>query len=120
MDAPGRDNTSLRDALTDAIRFWERGRIFYNAVLAVVVLGSIARTWPLSRDLLLLASFLPLFVLAVIANICYTSAYLIDLPVQLSGFRSSWQRWRWVLWLIGTAFAAVLAFYWMGDEVVGS
>lgn len=118
MDAPRSDNYSLRDALTDAIRYWEWRRIPYNAVLALVVLGSIALNWPQARSLIRLSSLPPLFVLAVIANICYTSAYLVDVPAQLSGFRSGWLRLRWVLWAIGTAFAAVLAFYWMGDEVI--
>lgn len=118
MDAPGSDNYSLRDALTNALRYWEKRRIPYNFVLALVVVGSIALAWPQSRSIIRFTSLLPLFVLAVIANICYTSAYLVDLPVQLSGFRSTWQKWRWVLWSIGTAFATVLAFYWMGDEVL--
>ncbi len=119
MDARGPDNYSLRDALTDAIRYWEKRRIPYNAVLVLVALGNIALAWPQSRSLIRLSGFLLLFVLAVVANICYTSAYLVDVPAQLSGFRTGWLRLRWVLWAIGTAFAAVLAFYWMGDEVLG-
>lgn len=136
MDAPGSGNLQLRDVLTDALsasvpdlalpppsmesRYWERRRIPYNVVLLLVVLGSIALTWPGSRAILRFTSLLPLFMLAVIANICYTSVYVVDIPVQLSGFRSSWAKWRWILWSIGTLFAAVLAFYWMGDEVIGA
>lgn len=119
MDAPGSGNLPLRDVLTDALRYWERRRIAYNAVLLLVVLGSIALAWPGSR-IIRFASLPPLFMLAVIANICYTSVYVVDIPVQLSGFRSSWAKWRWILWSIGTLFAAVLAFYWMGDEVIGA
>ena len=101
-------------------RYWERRSIAYNAVLLLVVLGSIAREWPLSGALIHFSSLLPLFLLAVIANICYTSAYVIDVPAQLSGFRSSWTKWRWILFAIDTLFAAALAFYWMGDEVIGT
>ena len=109
----------LRAVLTDALRYWEVRRLPYNLVLAAVVVLAVVLTWPRSHDLIQIASLLPLFVLAVIANVCYTSCYAVDLPVQLSGFRDTWQRWRWTLWCTGTLFAAVLAFYWMGDEVIG-
>lgn len=110
----------LRDILSDALRYWEWRRIPYNFVLVLVVVGSVALTWPLSRGFVSLLGLLFFFVLAVIANVCYTAAYAVDVPVQLSEFRAGWQRWRWALWGLGTLFAAVLAFYWMGDEVIGS
>jgi len=28
--------------------------------------------------------------------------------VQVSGFRAAWQKWRWVLFLVGGAFAAII------------
>ena len=34
-----------REALGNAIRYWERGRIIYNVVLAIV-LGYFAANWP--------------------------------------------------------------------------
>lgn len=118
MDARGSDSLPIRDVLTDALRYWELRRIAYNLVLALVVLASIALAWPQSRSLIRLITLLPLFVLAVIANICYSAAYMVDVPVQLSGFRSAWQKWRWTLWAIGTAFAATLAFFWIGNEAI--
>jgi len=48
------------------------------------------------------------FILAVLANVCYCAAYLGDLFVQVSGFRAAWQSWRWVLFAIGVAFAAII------------
>ena len=113
------DNVSLRHAITDAIRYWELRRIFYNVVLALVVLGVVVLAWPQSRSLIRFASLLPLFVLAVSANVCYATAYVVDVPMQLSDFRATWQRLRWLLWCVGTLFAAILAFYWMADEVMG-
>jgi len=110
---------SLRNILTDALHYWEPRRIPYNLVLVVVVIESVILAWPHSRNLVRFSSLLPLFVLAVIANICYTAAYTADVPVQPSAFRAAWQRWRWLLWGIGTAFAAMLAFFWMVDEVIG-
>lgn len=114
------ENPTLKEVLTDALRYWEPRRIAYNAVLALIVLGSIARAWPSSRSIVSLPGLLFFFVLAVLANICYATVYMVDVPVQLSGFRDSWKKWRWLLWLVGTLFAGVLAFYWMGDEVIGS
>lgn len=120
MEASDSGNPIIREVLTDALRYWEPRRIAYNALLALVVLGSVIQVWPRSRPILSVHGLLFFFVLAVLANVCYTAAYVIDVPVQLSGFRDQWKRWRWLLWVIGTLFAAVLAFYWMGDEVVGA
>jgi hypothetical protein len=41
-------------------------------------------------------------------RIVYCGAYLGDVFVQISGLRVVWQRWRWVLFVIGTTFAAVI------------
>ncbi|HVB08568.1 MAG TPA: hypothetical protein VNF00_06430 [Candidatus Acidoferrales bacterium] len=58
-----------------------------------------------------------LLVLAMLANLCYCTAYVADLPVQYSSFRDLWRRWRWGLWLTGTLFAILLANYWIADEI---
>lgn len=109
----------LKNILSDALRYWEWRRIPYNLVLGLVVVGSISLTWPRSTPVVSVPGLLFLFVLAVIANVCYTTAYVVDVPLQLSEFRAGWRRWRWALWALGTFFAALLAFYWMGDEVIG-
>lgn len=119
MEASDSGNPTVREVLTDALRYWEPLRIAYNAVLVLVVLGSVIQAWSRSRPVVSLQGLLFLFVLAVLANVCYTAAYVVDVPVQLSGFRDSWKKWRWLLWIVGTLFAVVLAFYWMGDEVIG-
>jgi hypothetical protein len=74
-------------------------------------------TWPHFRGALTWNSLLVLFVLAVLANVCYCADYLVDVPVHYSSYRTSWRRWRWVLWLIGVIFAAVIASYWVADEI---
>jgi hypothetical protein len=48
------------------------------------------------------------FVLAVLANVCYCAAYLGDVFVQISGLREVWQKWRSVLFVVGTTFAAII------------
>jgi hypothetical protein len=105
---PASLGTRVRDAVSDAIRYWEPRRIAYNGVLALIVLAYFAINWPHSRIVVSFEGVLIVFVLAVLANICYCAAYLGDVFVQISGFRDAWQKWRWVLFIIGTAFAAII------------
>jgi len=98
----------IRSVITEALRFWEPLRLAYNITLAVVVLGYFVTAWPSSRTTVALNGVLVLFVLGVLANVCYCAAYLGDVFVQLSGFRSAWRSLRWVLVVIGTTFAAVI------------
>ncbi len=109
---------SLHDALGDAIRFWEPRRLLYNVALAAVVLAWVAITgWSRVHHHPTFESMLAILVLAVLANLCYCAAYVIDLPVQLSVYGAAWRRRRWWLWLGGSLFAMALAWYWIGDEI---
>jgi len=107
----------FREVFADAIRFWEPWRLLYNALLSLVVAAWLVLTWPHFRLAMSLQSLLLLVVLALIANLCYCAAYLIDVPAQQSPFRENWGRWRLALWLAGTLFAIVLANYWIVDEI---
>jgi len=107
----------LRANLVDALRFWEPRRLIYNAILAAATISWFATTWPHFRPALHLQYLLPLTGLALIANVLYCAAYLVDLPLQLSAFNASWKRYRWLLWLAGMLFAFVLTNYWIADEV---
>jgi hypothetical protein len=51
---------------------------------------------------------LVLFLLAVVANVCYCAAYVVDIFVQLSSVRRLWLQKRWLLFLLGIMFAAVI------------
>jgi hypothetical protein len=106
--APGSFGVRVREAVSDAIRYWELRRIVYNVVLALIVLAYVAVNWPHSRAAASFDRILLVFVLAVLANICYCAAYLGDVFVQISGLRDAWKRWRWVLFVIGTIFAAII------------
>jgi hypothetical protein len=103
------DAASVRESVTNAIRFWEPRRLIYNLVLAGVVAIYFMLAYPGSKAQLSLDVGLGLFILAVIANVAYCAAYLADFFVQASGFREAWQRVRWGLFAVGTIFAAVLA-----------
>jgi hypothetical protein len=74
-------------------------------------------TWPHFRPALTLQSLLLLLVLAAMANICYSAAYVADMLLQFSPLRRLWQRRRWGLWLAGTLFGVLLACYWIEDEI---
>ena|SRR6476620_3272854 len=100
---------AFREAITDAVRFWERGRLAYNLLLATVVGVVFVAGWPLSRDALTTDVAQQLFVLAVVANALYCAAYVVDVVVQFSEFRAPWRRHRWLLLALGSLFAAILA-----------
>lgn len=105
---PASSGARVREAVSDAIRYWEPRRIVYNAVLALIVLAYFAINWPYSWAVVSFEGVLIVFVLAVLANVCYCTAYLGDVFVQVSGFRESWHRWRWILFVIGMAFATII------------
>jgi len=101
-------NPEVREAVSDALGYWEPRRVAYNVVLAVIVLVYFALNWPQSRGSVSVEGVLFVFILAVLANICYCAAYLGDVFVQISGFRRAWQRWRFILFLVGMIFAAII------------
>ncbi|MFQ5706126.1 MAG: hypothetical protein ACE5HO_01670 [bacterium] len=107
----------LRESFAEAIRYWEKRRIPYNLVLVVVVVAWFVLTWPHFRAALNVNSFLLLVVLGVVANICYSAAYLVDVPLQFSSFRTAWRRGRRWVWLMGMVLAIIVTNYWIADEI---
>jgi hypothetical protein len=104
-------NVTAREALSEAIRYWEPCRLVYNAILLLVVAAIFALNLPGSLARLNVGLALFLFVLAVLANVAYCTAYVVDVVAQLSAFRSTWLRYRWALFLVGVAFAGALAYF---------
>jgi hypothetical protein len=101
-----------RDYLGNAIRYWEPRRILYNLLLVGIVVFHFVRRWPASRSALEFNGLLFLFVLAVLANVAYCAAYVPDIFAQMSNLRDSWLRYRWIVLVIGLAFAGILAHFW--------
>lgn len=101
--------TPIRDMLTDAIRYWERRRIAYNAILAATVIVVFVLELPGSRSAITADLAQTLFILAVLANVAYCAAYVVDLVAQHSAFQATWKRCRWLLFVIGVAFAGIIA-----------
>ena len=109
------------DLTADALRYWEPRRLFYNAVLLTVVCVHFYAGWPNSKSIIARDPLFLLFFLAVLANVAYCAAYAIDLFVQFSGLHSAWTRWRSLVLIIGTAFAAVIAhFFTLGIMANGA
>jgi hypothetical protein len=107
----------FRGPFTDAVRYWEPRRLLYNLVLLAVTVAWVVATWPHFRMALTLSTLPPMAVLALLANVCYCAAYVVDVALLHSSFDSVWRRRRWILWLVGTLFAIVLASYWIADEI---
>jgi hypothetical protein len=117
----GRDGEApVREKVTEMIRYWEVRRVWYNLALTGLVVWWVVRTWPHFEPAMNFASLGKLVILAVLANVCYSTAYIVDLTIQSSSYAVAWRRWRWVLWLAGTLFALLIATYWIGDEIYPS
>lgn len=99
----------MSEILTDAIRYWELRRIPYNAILVAIVAALFLTGWPASLGRITANTAELIFVLAVLANVAYCAAYVVDVAVQSSGYRSTWKRHRWALFAVGVLFASVLA-----------
>jgi len=102
------ERSDLREYATDAIKFWEPWRILYNLTLAAIVITYFALAYPASKSIITVDFCLGLFLLAVIANVAYCAAYIVDIFAQASGFREVWRRYRKTLFVIGTLFAAII------------
>ncbi len=117
--------SEFKPLAADALRYWEPRRLLYNALLTLVALGWFVLTWPHFRPALNLmqvpqgerhSELMLLTILALLANVCYSAAYLADIPLQIS-FAAEWRSRRWILWLAGTLFALLLENYWIADEI---
>jgi hypothetical protein len=102
------DGQTLRETLTGAIRYWEPRRLIYNFVLAAVVLACFGLNYPISKSAVSFDFVLVLFLLAVLANVAYCAAYLVDIFASASGYREQWWKNRWIVFTIGVLFAAIL------------
>jgi hypothetical protein len=103
------DAQALLESVTGAIRYWEPRRLVYNAVLAAIVLIYFGIYYPASKSFLSVDSVLGVFLLVVLANVAYCAAYPVDIFVSASGYRDQWRKYRWVIFVIGLLFAAIIA-----------
>jgi hypothetical protein len=114
----GAPRSNAPGALRDAARWWEPRRILYNILLAGVFVALTIRTWPRLQPQLNSSAVPPLIVLALLANLCYCAAYVVDLAVFSAPAPQRWNGWRWILWSAGTLFAMFFETYWFLDEIL--
>ena len=95
-----------RETISDALRYWERGRVLFNIVLLAFVLyqfGGILPALPMTLWLELIAA-------AGVANVVYCAAYPVDLLIQASDYRHLGRTvGRPLLWAGGTLLSVVMA-----------
>ena len=110
-----------RGSLAEAARFWEPRRVIYNLILTAVAVFWVVKTWPHFRPAMRLDALLKLTVLALLANLCYSAAYVVDIAIQQSGLGAGGgaarSRARWGLWAAGTLLAMFVESYWILDEI---
>jgi hypothetical protein len=102
---------TAREALSEAIRYWEPRRLLYNGLLLMEIAVIFALNLPGSRSHLSVDLVLLLFVLAVLANVAYCASYIVDVAAQLSTFRATWLRCRWGLFVVGVTFSGALTYF---------
>lgn len=83
----------------------------------MVFVGWIVAGWPLLKGAFSLVHFAQLALLAVIANVLYSVAYLAEL-FWSNLTVSKWDHWRWGIWTVGTLFAILIESYWVNDEMI--
>jgi len=108
---------SFRELLSSSARYWEPRRILYNLILFAVCVIWFAGSWPHFRPALHLEYLFPMVFLALMANICYTAAYIVDIPLLTSTWKTIWLSRRWILFVTGMLFALLLENYWIADEI---
>lgn len=100
---------NLKICMVDAVAYWERKRLLYNAILVAltllcwgpdIIMGG-PRDW--------IGGGLVLLMFAIIANALFCFAYPVDLAFQLSPLRTMWASTRWVLFLFGLILASAIA-----------
>jgi len=107
--------TTIREYRSEAIRYWERGRIIYLVVLAIVTLTTCLMTMDQGpfrakgpfHDIGILFGWVAAF---VGANLCYSVVYLLEFLFMGTVLERLYRACRWVLLIVGCAFGAALAF----------
>jgi len=114
---PAPPSNSLRELFAASARFWELRRIAYNFLLSLVAVVWVVATWPHFRPVFAMVPLLQFAGLALLANVCYSSAYLLEFSLQVSPLQNSLPRLRRGLWMLGTLLALILENYWISDEI---
>ena len=105
--------------MRDAVKFWERKRLIYNAVLACIVLAGFILAWPKSADWFSRPALRTLVEAALLANVAYCAAYAVELLFHITGYRKNWQRESWQRWRVALLMVGGLIASWVAIIIVG-
>jgi hypothetical protein len=97
----------LRGVFIEGGRFWERGRLAYNGVQLLLTAVMAVLRWPKAH--FFVDNFGSYIAFAFVANILYTAVYLPEALLQIPQLRPFTRAVRWCVFIIGTAYACVLA-----------
>ena len=112
MDNPNAEQPPCREAPPQPgfdVRFWERGRLIYNAAQLALTAIMVPIKWPESQWLFTADRLGGYLGAAIIANILYCAAYLVELMLQWRALRPYAAWVRQVVLLLGTLLALILA-----------
>ena len=109
---------TLRSIWSDCLRYWEPRRLVYNGILTVVVVTQLSalKAWPY---LAAPHAILGMIIACALANLCYCTAYLVDLAVQHSDFREAWLERRGWLFFVGCILAGALTTFTLPQVLAG-
>ncbi len=100
------------------MRWWERRRITYNAVLTALFVALTIRTSPRLQPEFGPDKILPPLVLALLANLCYRTGYLLDRLLSASP-NARIRHWaQLAVWVAGMFLAMLIETYWFLDEIL--
>ena len=103
----------FKSLFADAVSYWERKRIIYNVVLAILVLACWGTDILSGGPRQWLGAAVVLLIFAGVANALYCFAYPVDLAFQLTPLKEGWQRFRWLFFATGVILASILALWIM-------
>lgn len=101
----------LLDYLTNATNYWERKRLIYNGLLALLVLICWGREVIESGPGGVVGACVVMAVLALLANVLFTLAYPIDLVLQFLPIPRLLGVARLTVFIAGTVLASGLALW---------
>ena len=98
---------TLRSMWSDCLRYWEPRRVVYNGILLAVVLTQLSgnKAWSCMAHP---HAIVGMIIACALANLCYCTAYAVDLAVQHSDFREAWLERRGWLFFVGCILAGAL------------
>lgn len=108
------EQNELKAYRGEALRYWERGRLIYLAVLALATLfayfytadkGAFGTTGPL-QALSILFAWVGAF---IGANVCYSVVYLFEFLVMGTRVQQLFHSFRWLFLVAGCLFGFALS-----------